>query len=672
MVNNLYNNNDLKFLNPKNDANVSNSENKTKSHINSKNGIVYIEEIFSNIYKDVNKKFREFKMLFDKFSQKTLEKTNTIYPQVPENQKNLPPLEKTLEKTNTIYPQVLKSQENIPAAESSIKKEPKNALKDRMEKNSELYKANRSKYEIDQTFVCSDSDFQLKSSQVKNGLQITENFDLRSFLQGEKGRNPNPDPNEPNNDEILKKSIEFLKKEVGELATANNSELKAAYKKFIGILDRYDDEENVRYALDRKHTPPSTFALRSALLLASQEEGVNLESWMVYTKSGKASGNFWPFLDNWKNWVPEAQAAMAKFSEITFVKVLEMAKEHPELLIIFLKGGFGAGKTRLANQLMGENSGGVVAPDTAKRVVRQSMEQLPHSSAHVQGSQLAFKLFDEMIKKVKGTLVYDSSLSSDSDVKSYLEKCRQANIKPCIYDLARDDRARILSVLKRGVEGDDPRIPPDFIINSAIRDKLNRVKCMEAILNDKTQNEALKPEYHFICGNEKGWDTQEIMVLTSNNIIEGIHEEMTKRLELEGIKFDEKYQLQLTVTEEKLKEDFQVLFERPVKEIMEELSTEEKNILQSTFEKRTLDLTNPENINDAKGFYDALAQNIKDVLSLQAVEDAFASLTEETRETFFTSIKTNPSLSYLDLPLRAALMIHQNLRADPWVSQQGK
>ncbi len=85
----------------------------------------------------------------------------------------------------------------------------------------------------------------------------------------------------------------------------------------------------------------------------------------------------------------------------------------------------------------------------------------------------------------------------------------------------------------------------------------------------------------------------------------------------------------------------------------------------STFENRVIPLeTNA--IHDANDFYAALPARIKDVLSDKAVVEAFSSLKPETREAFFMNLQGKKFLSYMDLPLRAALTIHQNLKRDPW------
>ncbi|WP_068467434.1 zeta toxin family protein [Candidatus Protochlamydia phocaeensis] len=529
-------------------------------------------------------------------------------------------------------------------------------------RTSQLAKRLNAAHELDPAFLCSDEEEKALNPLLDQELQKAEPFDLAAFLIGPQAASKEA---AAANELILDQAISFIQNQVRELRQKDNLPPEKAYKKLIGMLDKYDDHANAQHALQADFVPQSTFVLRSALLLASQQEGVNLQSWMVYTKSGKPDyKHLWPFLDNWKNWVPEAQAAMAKFSEITLIKAKRMAEVSLESKVILLKGGFGAGKTRLASQLMGKKAGGVIAPDLGKRVVRRAMETVPHASAHIQGSQLAYKLFDEMIAKQQGTIVYDSSLSRADDVKNYLQKCKEAGKKMVIYDVCRHDMARVLSVLKRDVGGDDPRIPPDFIIRSAIQDKLNRVECMRTILEDKTKEAALQPEYHFIGGDKEGWDTQEVLILSSNGDIQLKQPEAKDRLLLEGIKLEDN-KLTFLSNEEELANYFQSQFEQPVKEVMQQLSLIEQAALFTEFQRRKLPLKTGD-ISDATSFYEALPASIQAVLPQKAVEEAFSSLTKEKREAFFKSLKTTPALSYLDLPLRAALIIHHNLQRDPW------
>ena len=577
------------------------------------------------------------------------------------------------------------------------------------------------KLEIDEEFLCDPLIFDQLLPELQDEIEKCQAFDTGSFLTGVKGAEPTT---WATNQNILENGARYMQKQAKRLVDRENLSLEHAYKILIGALDHYDQMAALGCRMGKK-TPLSTFVLRSALLLASQKDGIELLSWMVYTKAGKPiDKDKWTFLDDWKNWVPEAQAAMAKFSEVTIIRANALAEEYSEFQLILLKGGFGAGKTRLAKELMNDQAAGVVAPDLGKWVVRRSMETVPHSVAHVQGSQIAYKLFDNLLRTLLGTLVYDSSLSRPADISSYLKKSQQAKEKKkvMVYDVARHDMARILAVLKREVGGDDPRVPPNFIINSAMNDKLHRVECMEVILNYPVEDGVPVPEYHFMCANDKGWNSEKMMVITPNNIEEK-HPEMRQRLAQEGIEIDQG-KLRLTFDEDQLETYYTTQFERPVRSIMEDLSREENEIFFQVFSNRILiPNLSKVSIHGEASFYDALPGKIKQVLSESAFQGSFASLKEETRDHFFQTLKELPSLqakvakaekhierlkqqrerlssgskgrvkkaslhtqieaqeqrltllknkmktvvSYLDLPLRTALIIHQKLGGDPWV-----
>src|SRR5205823_3462197 len=123
---------------------------------------------------------------------------------------------------------------------------------------------------------------------------------------------------------------------------------------------------------------------------------------------------------------------------------------------------------------------------------------------------------------------------------------------------------------------------------------------------DLTDNADLKPEYHFMGANEKGWDLQEVMLLSSNNIIELKHDKAKERLQLEGIEIATNGQIKSHHENEALKAYFQNQFELPVKKIMEQLSEEEKESLNHVFEQRKFALTTDHPITNASDFYEAL------------------------------------------------------------------
>jgi hypothetical protein len=314
---------------------------------------------------------------------------------------------------------------------------------------------------------------------------------------------------------------------------------------------------------------------------------------------------------------------------------------------------------------MQEKTSGVVAPDFGKQVVRRSMEIITHASAHIQGSQIAYKLFDDMVKNVVGTVVYDSSLSRASDVTNYLNKSTSVDKKLVIYDIARNDMARCLQVLKRPIRGDDPRIPPEMVITSAIRDKLNRKNCMDVILNYKILEgkENIAPEYYFLSGNVKGSNREMVMKLTPQKI--DLSPNLEERLKLEGLRYNsETHSIETITSEIELKFFFEWQFQRPVKEILKELSEEEILKLSEIFSHRTFYFEGP--VKNTETFYQALPEKIKKSLPQNAIIEAFTSLSDETREKFFLSLVGAASISYMDLPLNAAFIIHQRLLSDPW------
>lgn len=59
----------------------------------------------------------------------------------------------------------------------------------------------------------------------------------------------------------------------------------------------------------------------------AQKHNLKLDSWMFYTKGGKPkeSGQLWKFLDQWKNWIPEAHGKFAKYIEVAKIKANELA-----------------------------------------------------------------------------------------------------------------------------------------------------------------------------------------------------------------------------------------------------------------------------------------------------------------------------------------------------------
>jgi len=518
--------------------------------------------------------------------------------------------------------------------------------------------------QLDSRFTCDPDIYNEKLKEVINDcLELSEDFDVRTFLTGKPVLSTNAGKE---NTRILT----FLSKKIKEMAQImadqKNITVKEAYQKLIGAIDLHEE----KMGMDDSVPVKSTFAFRSALLQTSHQVGVGLDSWVVYTKSGKPENNIWSFVENSTNWIPEAQAAMGKLMETTITKALVLAREHPEQQVVLLKGGFGAGKTRQAGELYGSSSDGVIAPDKGKNVVHRSMPEVSHAAAHVHGSQVSHALFEELCAKVKGTVVYDSSLSRPDDLEHYIEAASEANKKVVVYDIARHDMARILSVLKRKVSGEDPRIPPDFIIEGAVRDKINRTSCMEVVIRSEDEDASTKPEYHFIGGNAQGWDTKEVMMLTPGTI--ELLEDAPGRLQHEGLEYDpETNSLKSRHTEDSLRDYFATEFERTVSDIVNELSPKEQEMLIEEFTKRRLGIKLSEKDKITRdNFYSLLSRQMLGNLSEADVSKALDSVSESTLEDFFhkaeQKIKAGEPLTYMDLPLKVALILHQNLKKDPW------
>lgn len=513
---------------------------------------------------------------------------------------------------------------------------------------------------LDQDFIISDNLYAELLEQTKLLFDIVENFEIGPFLTGIM--------NEDCQHKITL-CTERIISIVENMKEQYDTPKAQIYKMLIGFADRYD----------KQFPQTSTFAIRSAILKASAKDGAELESWMAYTKGGKPQRqDIWPFLDQSRNWIPEAQRSLGKFIEKAIVEARTLAKEHPSGEVILLKGGFGAGKTRQINQLFGETATGAVAPDKAKTVVRKSLPTVSHGSAHVQGSQIAYQFFDEIITRVAGTVVYDSSLSNPADLNSYIQKAIKADKKAVVVDVTRNDFARFLAVLKRSVTGEDPRIPIDFIINGTIRDKLQRFKCIqEVLLFDLKVDPRVTPEYRFLGGDEEGWNIEEVVRITPSKLTfpsdPSAREEAIKRLALEGITYDEKTSEIIThLSEKTLRNQFNKQLNNTVTEVIAGISKEEGSICTEVFGNRPLTTTTLAKHSDdpsihIANFYDALDDKVKAAITKKEFLEAFKDLNPETLSKFSQKIDKGTPINYLDLPLRAALIINSKLKSDPWI-----
>lgn len=525
-------------------------------------------------------------------------------------------------------------------------------------------------YEVDARYACDQTTFESGLEALGTAVADSESFNIQAFLSGA------PSANEKNDGvmETLQHHIEGL---VQKIMDDKGISRDAAYGQVIGLLDRLDAAMIDLYRADGT-APKSTFGLRAATLLQAQKDGVPLHSWTVFTASGKPSprsNELWNFLDRWQNWVPEAQGKFAKFVEAAKVRTEQMSSKYEENQVVLLKGGFGAGKTRLARQKFEEQANGATAPDKAKEVVRRSMPTVPHAIAHTEGSQVAYRLFDGVINDVSGTVVYDSSLSNPADIVDYVRKVKaskrfNSNLpataagqpKLVIYDVTRKDAARFLAVLRRDVGGEDPRVPLGHIRRGAVYDKMNRAGCMNVAMNEK----ALNVEYHFLSGDKTGWDTQLVAVMSHEKGIE-VEEQYRDRLGLEGLKVSGD-QVDLTLSKEQIEDDIEAVFDQPVKEIMLSLSAKENEGNEEVFGGRVIidseaDVGEPKSVED---LYKAMTPKMQKAITQEEFEGAFEGVSNEQKAHLCEAAKDG--MSYLDLPYRAAVNIHSKLQNDPWSS----
>ena len=517
-------------------------------------------------------------------------------------------------------------------------------------------------------------DVHSKNNTLRRALSLAEgtigsHFDSRMFLSG-KGH-------------TQEQQIESLSNALmDDLNFHTNQPVKQALHQLLDELKKEDFTE------DNGHN----FALRSAILLASERCGADIDSWKVYTKVRPAHESFWSWIEKPSSWVPEAQAAAAKYTETAFIKALSLAKKHPETLVMAYKGGFGAGKTSHGKETFGTDEtgspyfNGSIAPDSAKHAIRKSLP-VSHHSAHIQSSNLAFNLFDGLIrKKGMGTIIYDSSLSRSSDVVDMIKKSEAAQKPLKIIDVTRDDRARVLAVLAREVEGEDPRIPADFLLEGASRDRQERPSCFNAIMNSRSfsvvdnktgKEKQLSHHYDFYCGDETGGDRQRLFTLSSGNppiwniTPSQSMDNIQSRLAGQGISFDTKAQQFIPKnSHENWESVMKKELHKPVKELVKGLSDGERKIREKQFSQRTLFFDRPMSDMSIDAFYDALPLSVSQHISLEKTSGSFSVLDSETRHNTLKALKAcsqqfNQPMSYMDLPTLFALEFHRSLMSSP-------
>ncbi|WP_067522263.1 hypothetical protein [Endozoicomonas ascidiicola] len=425
--------------------------------------------------------------------------------------------------------------------------------------------------------------------------------------------------------------------------------------------------------------------IRSAILQASEENGAGIQSWEAFTHTppSEAQGNgFWTWLEKPSSWIPEAQGAAAKYTEQAWIKALNLAKSHPEQQVIAYKGGFGAGKTSHGKAEFGDQFSGSVAPDSAKRVVRKALP-VSHATAHTQGSDMAFKLFNGLIKRPMGTIIYDSSLSSAGDVKDLSRKSSNAGKPLKVIDITRDDKARALAVLAREIDGEDPRIPLSFIEMGAERDRKQRPDCMNAILDSqqvttiesKSTPKKNRPHtYEFHCADSLGADRQLVCTLKSGKSPiwnESLtKDEINTRLASQGIKFNtDTDRFEQLNPNEVWKDKLRDQLKKPVHELIQGLSDGEAKIRRACFSERSLPLKFNLYELTPRTLYTKLTADIRSKISVEAFEASFEPLSEQERidtlKLFQQPINTEISTTYLDLPAVVAIELHRAFRSTP-------
>ncbi|MDE1464444.1 hypothetical protein [Spartinivicinus poritis] len=473
--------------------------------------------------------------------------------------------------------------------------------------------------------------------------------------------------------------------------------------------------------LNPKNIEDSTnFALRSAILQASEITGVGIQSWDVYTKGGGPAPNdkeFWSWVEQPKSWVEEAQAAALKFSESAFIKALRLAQETPgNAEVILYKGGFGAGKTTHSQERFDGLADGVVAPDKGKTFIRKTMN-VTHAAAHVQGSNTTYNLFMGMINNLVGPIVYDSALSNPKEIEAFLKKAdfapnksmslneknrdsessssikisqltksnsgKEMIGKPArIIDVTRNDIARSLAVLSREIGGEDPRTPVGLVINGAARDRANRAACMNTVLNykpdvsvreDKKSNLFGQHHYELHVGNESKMGTTHVLTINPGYV--GFHinqEQADKALASQGVKYNAKEnQFEPISTEVEWKNYLTEQFQKNVAELTTLIGKGEAEFRSAGFAKRTIQFSGAQPITTVESLYQAADDKFKDSISLVGFRAAFDELPIDKHQQVIEGI-INKSIekghvSYLDLPYILAAGIHQRLQSDPFI-----
>ncbi len=505
------------------------------------------------------------------------------------------------------------------------------------------------------------------SAPAPNFKSIQEgcaDFDVPAFLTGKYA-----DPKaQAKNHQVLDQSVASLKTLAHSYIQRGLSK-PDAYKQVLRDIDSHDDEQFQSYRAAPTKTglsaPKSTYAVRTALLKASLDESGGLESYQVYMRNSEQlladPSKKWEAIENPRNWVFEAQGKHANYLLFSYVKARELAKgvrSSDRRSLVLLKGGFGAGKTAHAKTEYGSMVNGVVAPDGAKRDAgRKSDETITHAAVHVEGSQMAYEVFDELIKSDLKQVAYDSSLSRPSDLKAYLEKAEKGQRVALVRDISRPDTLRMLTVLKRNVNGEDPRIPVRDVIAGAVRDKAGRAEVMNTLMKRQTDS---KHEYHLVCGGDDGSPFREVVQFLSDGTPPRISD--PRLLESQGVRWDEaSRQFKALQTEGELKMTLETQMRRSVRETLADytgLSTRSSQDYETTFTKRIL-LDTPLTGADPHAWYTALSPRMRQAIS----ESDFVAVMNTID---FATLSGKQPITFMDLPLGAALDFNSRLRSNPW------
>lgn len=541
-------------------------------------------------------------------------------------------------------------------------------------------RAQKEERTLDLSFTCHEKVSSKFSSEIEELLTKSEGFDTRSFLAA-RGRVEGEDKEilvelEEDFRKLADAMLQFCKEQAIELRGADGTTIplnkNTMYRQLIGMLDTLEGKKQA-----------GTFPLRCALLNASVADGTPIDSWQVFTLGDKPIGRqVWSFLDDTRNWVPEVQGMITKFWEASVIDSLKLSavasKVAQEELergdfagalaaarpacseIVLMKGGFGAGKTSRIRSEYGTEHGSL-APDLAKKVVRDVLPAVSHGLAHIQGSQIAESLFTGLIQEVSTTCLYDSALPSPKDVDKWLDRGAATGKKVVIHDVTRYSGARMIAVLARSVSGSDPRIAPRVVRKGICDDEINRAACMSAALK---RTKPPLPEYHLYSDDGAGADSQEVFSLKDGKAVCVDPDRMARM----GLQYDATSQQVHAILHP---DDLGVLVDRrvsdmftmTVRDMMQRLTpTKDSQRQQAIFEERSFTLAQTGIIDSPETFYQALPDEVKAAITELEVKDAFNEIGEDKRISFFNSIRGKASFSYMDFPLGVALAFHSSLK----------